>query len=281
MPAADVHFHEVGAVDAIVDIVGTAAALEHLGANVVVSPLPMGRGFVRAQHGVLPLPPPAVVECLAGLPTYDAGIDLELVTPTGAAIVAASATASARWPSLTPERVGWGAGRASLADRPNLLRLVLGRPSPSAAAARTHVVLEANLDDATGELVASAMDALLRAGALDAWASPITMKKGRPAVTVSVLATVAQADALAHVLLRESTSLGLRRYEVDRVERPRRVIEVSTPYGKIPVKIGEGPFGPPQMKPEHDACVAAAAAHDVPVREVMRAALVEASSVQK
>lgn len=273
-PIDDVHFHEVGAVDAIADVVGSAAALEWLGAELVVSPLPMGRGFVKAAHGTLPLPAPATVECLAGLATYDAGMDFELVTPTGAAIVGAHAGGSSRWPSMAPERVGWGAGTADLADRPNVLRAVLGAPVTAAHApgAATHAVLEANVDDATGELAASWIEALLAAGAVDVWATPITMKKGRPALTLSALARLEHADAVAHAMLRETTSLGLRRYEVTRAERPRRMVEVETPYGRIPVKVAEGPFGPPQLKPEFDACVAAARAHGVPVREVVRAA---------
>jgi len=271
----DVHFHEVGAVDAIADVVGSAAALEWLGAELVVSPLPMGRGFVKAAHGTLPLPAPATVECLAGLATYDAGIDFELVTPTGAAIVGAHASGSSRWPSMAPEHVGWGAGTAHLADRANVLRAVLGAPASAAHAggSATHAVLEANVDDATGELAASWIEALLAAGAVDAWATPITMKKGRPALTLSALARVDHADAVAHAMLRETTSLGLRRYEVSRAERPRRMVEVETPYGRIPVKVAEGPFGPPQVKPEFDACLAAARAHGVPVREVVRAAV--------
>jgi hypothetical protein len=304
-PIDDVHFHEVGAVDAIADVVGSAAALEWLGAELVVSPLPMGRGFVRAAHGTLPLPAPATVECLAGLLTYDAGIDFELVTPTGAAIVGAHASGSSRWPSMAPEHTGWGAGTADLADRPNVLRAILGMPATLGASAAgrhrhadvhhadahhadathadathadathaeaTHAVLEANVDDATGELAGTWIDALLAAGAVDAWATPITMKKGRPALTLSALARVEHADAVAHAMLRETTSLGLRRYEVARAERPRRMVEVETPYGRIPVKIAEGPFGPPQVKPEFDACLAAARAHGVPVREVVRAA---------
>jgi len=279
-PVDDVHFHEVGAVDAIVDVVGSAAALAHLGAELVVSPLPMGRGFVDAAHGTLPLPPPATIECLAGLATYDGGADFEFVTPTGAAIVGAHATGWHRWPSMTPERVGWGAGTAELSDRPNVLRAVLGAPStaphdhPTHA---THAVLEANIDDATGELFASWIEALLAAGAVDAWATPITMKKGRPALTVSALAPLDRADAVSHAMLRETTSLGLRRYDVVRTERPRRIVRVDTVYGAIPVKLGEGPFGPPQAKPEFDACAAAASAHGVPVREVLRAATVAAA----
>jgi hypothetical protein len=277
-PIDDVHFHEVGAVDAIADVVGSAAALEWLGAELVVSPLPMGRGFVKAAHGTLPLPAPATVECLAGLATYDAGIDFELVTPTGAAIVGAHASGSSRWPSMAPERTGWGAGTADLADRANVLRAILGAPIPATLpdghpnAATTHAVLEANVDDATGELAGSWIEALLAAGAVDAWATHITMKKGRPALTLSALARVEHADAVAHAMLRETTSLGLRRYEVTRAERPRRMVQVETPYGPIPVKIAEGPFGPPQVKPEFDACLAAARAHGVPVREVVRAA---------
>lgn len=274
MPIDDVHFHEVGAVDAIIDVVGSSAALEHLGAEVVVSPLPMGRGFVNARHGVLPLPPPAVVECLRGFQTYDAGIEFELVTPTGAAIVAGNATRSERWPSMTPLATGFGAGTAELADRPNVLRIVMGTPTPRAGDGATHAVLETNLDDATGEIVASAIETLLREGALDVWATPITMKKGRPALTLSVLAPLEQADRLAHALLRETPSLGVRRYEVSRVERPRRMVDVSTKYGTIAVKVAEGPFGAPQIKPEWDACAKAAREHGVTVREVIRAAIV-------
>jgi uncharacterized protein (DUF111 family) len=139
--------------------------------------------------------------------------------------------------------------------------------------------VEANIDDATGEIVALAIDALLAAGALDAWATPITMKKGRPALTVSALAPADRAEAVAAALLRETTTLGVRHYDVARLERPRRIVEVETRYGRIPVKVGGGAFGPPQVKPELDACARAAKAHGVPVREVVRAALVAAGDV--
>ncbi|HVY45310.1 MAG TPA: nickel pincer cofactor biosynthesis protein LarC [Minicystis sp.] len=278
----DVHFHEVGAVDAIVDVVGASAALVFLGADVVASPLPLGHGFVRARHGVLPLPAPAAVSCLRGVPTYAAGVEAELVTPTGAAIVASAAAHFARWPAFEPERVGWGGGQRELEDRPNLLRAVLGAPwAPDRAheGTGTHVVLDANVDDMTGEMAAHAIERLLAAGALDAWASPVTMKKGRPALVISALTTAARADALAAELLRETTSLGVRKSLVTRTERPRRTIEVATPYGTLPVKVSDGPFGPPQMKPEFDACAAAADKHGVPVREVLAAALAAARAV--
>jgi uncharacterized protein (TIGR00299 family) protein len=278
MPIDDVHFHEVGAIDALCDVVGASAALEYLGAELVVSPLPMGRGFVRARHGVLPLPAPATVECLAGLPTYDAGIDRELVTPTGAAIVGANATRASRWPDLRIERVGFGVGTQSLPDRPNLLRAVLGpvseehgaSPGPAIA---THSVLECNLDDATGELVGYCIETALREGALDAWATPNTTKKGRPGIVLSCLVPIALADRLTAALLRESTTIGVRRHDVSRVVRPRKEVIVQTSYGPISVKTSEGPFGSPQQKPEFDDCVRAATLHRVPVREVLAAAL--------
>jgi hypothetical protein len=280
VPVEQVHFHEVGAIDAIVDVVGSAAALDHIGATLVVSPLPMGRGFVRAAHGVLPLPAPATVECLEGLATCDGGLDFEFVTPTGAAIVGAHAARSASWPAMTPLRVGWGAGRADLTDRPNVLRAVLS-VADAAQLDRgrhfTHAVLETNVDDASGELAASWIEALLSAGALDAWAVPITMKKGRPALTIAALATIDKADALVDAMLRETTSLGVRRYDVVRSERPRHIEMVETPYGSIPVKIALGPYGPPQIKPEFDACLRASHEHGVPVREVLRVALVNGS----
>ncbi len=283
MPIEEVHFHEVGGVDAIVDVVGSAAALEWLDARLIVSPLPMGHGKVKARHGILPLPAPAVVECLKGFPTYDGKIAFELVTPTGAAIVGAHATSSSDWPSMVPERTGWGAGTADLPDRANLLRAVLGtevaQTAPTDRATGTHVVLEANIDDATGELLGTCIETLLAAGALDAWASPLTMKKGRPAYLLGALAPASLADTIATIILRESTSLGVRRHFVDRVERPRRIETVKTPFGPIPVKIAGGPYGPPQRKPELDACIEAAKMHGVPVRQVIDAAMVASATL--
>jgi pyridinium-3,5-bisthiocarboxylic acid mononucleotide nickel chelatase len=271
----DVHFHEVGAVDAIVDIVGAAACFTHLGAEVVASPLPMGRGFVECRHGTLPLPAPATIGCLRGVPTYDAGIDAELVTPTGAAILATVASRFERWPEFAPERIGWGGGSQRLPDRPNALRVVIGRPEPMEAisAGKSHVVLEANVDDMSGELAAHAIRALLSAGALDAWATPITMKKGRPGLTLSALCPAAAADTVTSVLLRETSSIGVRRIDAARTERPRQVVSVSTEFGAIPLKVSGGPWGPPQVKPEFDACARAAENAGVPVRQVIAAAL--------
>jgi pyridinium-3,5-bisthiocarboxylic acid mononucleotide nickel chelatase len=280
MPVADVHFHEVGAVDSIVDFVAAAAALDYLGATLWVSPLPMGRGFRKTEHGIIPLPAPATLECLAGFPTYDGGLPFEFVTPTGAALVAALGTPSpSAWPSLSPVATGFGAGTATLTDRPNILRAVLGQPNeaghPSEGAGPRSplTVLECNMDDITGELAASVLASALAEGALDAWVTPITMKKGRPAVTCSVLAYAADSERIAKLLLTESTSLGVRSYGVQRVERPRRTVTVETVYGSVPLKVSEGPYGPPVVKPEFDACQALAKKHNVPVREVIRLAL--------
>jgi uncharacterized protein (TIGR00299 family) protein len=278
VPVSEVHFHEVGAIDAIADIVGAAACFDYLGADVVASPLPLGRGSVKCRHGIIPLPAPASVLCLRGVPTYDAGIAAELVTPTGAAIVATVAGSFTGWPSFLPEHVGWGLGTAVLPDRTNALRAVLGEPwlANTSSAGATHVVVEANVDDLTGELAGHALNALIKAGALDAWLTPIQMKKGRPGLILSALCPVTAADRLGSILLRETSSLGYRKLPATRGERPRRIIEVATPYGPLPVKVGSGPWGSPQIKPEFDACAARAEELGVAVRDVVQVALVAA-----
>jgi uncharacterized protein (TIGR00299 family) protein len=274
IPIERVHFHEVGAVDAIIDIVGAAAAFVHLQAHVVATPLPLGHGFVHCRHGVIPLPAPATVECLQGVPTYAAGIEAETVTPTGAAIVATVCQQFIRWPEMIPERTGWGAGTTSFPDRPNVLRAVLGMPIGSSQFANDgHAVLEANIDDMTGELTGYVMALLMQSGALDAWAAPITMKKGRPGVVLSAIVAPMDAPRLSELILRETTTLGVRRTLAERVERPRRIIEIQTRFGTVPVKVAEGPFGPVQFKPEFDACVLVAQQHQVPVREVIAEAM--------
>lgn len=270
----DVHFHEVGAIDSIVDTIASALALDFLGASVVCSPLPMGRGFVRSAHGPLPLPAPATLHCLKGVPTYDSGIDVELVTPTGACLVRAAARSFARWPALAPIRIGLGAGTRELEDRPNVLRVVLGdslaeEPMPIA----THRVLEMNVDDLSGELAAVALSAAFEAGALDAWTTAIGMKKGRPAIMLSALAPADRAHEVAHALLRESSSLGLRIREVARLERPRRMVTVDTEFGPIAMKVAGGDGLPEQAAPEYEDCRRAAETHRIPVRQAYAAAI--------
>ncbi len=272
-----VHFHEVGAVDAIVDIVAASAALEWIGARVNSAPVPMSHGFVRAEHGVLPVPAPAVVEVLAGVPTYGVDVAAELVTPTGACLVRANATSFDRWPTMRPLATGFGAGTRTLpGERPNLLRVVLGEPvslqatDPSAA---THTVLETNLDDSTGQVAAHVTETLLREGALDAWTTPIGMKKGRPGLLLSALVRAPDRERMGRVLLRESNSLGVRAHAVSRLERPRRTESVETPYGPIPVKVADGDGLAPAAQPEFEVCRAVAAQRGVPLRVVQQAAL--------
>lgn len=277
IPIDKVHFHEVGAIDAIVDIIGAAAAFVHLGADVLASPLPLGNGFVTCRHGVIPLPAPATVECLCGVPTYSAGIEAETVTPTGAAIVSGVCRRFSQWPEMVPERIGWGAGTLSFPDRPNVLRAVLSRPVELAMTGHQgHAVLEANIDDMTGELAGHVISLLMQAGALDAWATPITMKKGRPGVVLSAIVAPGDSQRFSELMLRETTTIGVRRTVAERVERPRRIIEVQTRFGAIPVKVAEGPYGPAQFKPEFDVCAAIAEKNNVPVREVIAEALSKA-----
>ncbi|MEA2476791.1 MAG: pyridinium-3,5-bisthiocarboxylic acid mononucleotide nickel chelatase, partial [Actinomycetota bacterium] len=205
----DVHFHEVGAVDALVDIVGSCAALESLDVDTVVcSPIPTGRGFVQSQHGPLPLPAPAVVEILHGAPMFERG-DVETITPTGAALLQAFASEFGPMPGLKIEASGYGAGARDL-DIPNVLRVVVGEETPARIDSPNALILEANLDDMTPELVPYVIDSLLEAGAHDAWATPIVMKKGRPAVTIAALCDPTHKWHLMEILYRETTTLGIR-----------------------------------------------------------------------
>jgi uncharacterized protein (TIGR00299 family) protein len=277
VPADEVHFHEVGAIDSIIDVVGAAAGLEWLApASISSSPIPTGSGTLRCAHGILPIPAPATLEILRGIPTYDGGVSHELTTPTGAAILAASAQHFGPAPALIMRAVGYGAGDADFADRPNLLRLVLGevQHAGATATATSCLVLECNLDDMNPELFIHAEEAAFAAGALDVWLTPIQMKKGRPAVKLSALCTPgAVADAVAASLFRETTTLGLRSYPVERRVLARSFVTVTTAYGAIPIKVGTGPDGPLNFAPEHDACRAAARAHGVPLKDVYAAAM--------
>lgn len=269
----NVHFHEVGAVDSIVDIVAAAVCFDYIGAEVICSPLPMGRGMIHCAHGILPSPAPATLLCLREIPTFDAGIDAELVTPTGACLVSATATDFSRWPSMTAERIGWGAGSRELPDRPNLLRLVLGEKSDlhyqcAVATEDNHVLLEANIDDMSGEIAAYALQALLEAGALDVWITPILMKKNRPAIMLSALVRQLDVDRIARVFFAETTTLGLRVRPIDRIERNRRRVEVETRFGSIAIKIADGEGLPINIAPEYEECRRAAEMHRVSIKLV-------------
>ena len=272
-PVDAVHFHEVGAVDSIVDIVGAAAAFDHLGARVMCGPVPLGCGFVSTQHGVLPLPAPAVLELLAGVPVEGTEIRAELTTPTGAAIAKAVVERFGAIPAMIPERVGLGAGARSHETRPGVLRAILGAVSSAEPAGDgPYAVLEANLDDVTGEIAGHALERLLGAGALDAWIEPIQMKKGRPAIKLSALARREDLARLCGLVLSETTTLGVRHHAVGRVEMRREIREVETPYGAVRVKLAWGPSGSANAAPEFEDCRRAAEKAGVPVKRVVAAA---------
>jgi uncharacterized protein (TIGR00299 family) protein len=282
-PLARVHFHEVGGVDAIVDVVGASAALaylesEHGALGISLGPLPIGAGIGKSAHGSIPLPAPATLELMIGLPVRDPGFMGETVTPTGAALLRGFTellpSQLGKWVQMIPRAIGYGAGTRDFPDRANVVRLVLGELF--AANATKHVVLEANVDDVTGEVAAAAIEALFDAGALDAWAQPITMKKGRPAMTVSAIAPRDAEIQVSRALLAHTGSLGVRKYEVSRDERPRRFVDVSTAYGTVRVKIADGDGLPVVVHPELEVCRERAREHRVPVREVIRAAIAAA-----
>ena len=271
VPVEKVHFHEVGAIDSIVDVCGAAAVLELLGWPRLVSPPPeLGQGFVSTAHGRLPVPPPAVLEILRGTPVRPGGPPGEAVTPTGAALLAELAEViPGALPALVPARVGYGVGTSRWPDRPNVVRLTLGRET----AASDLWVLEANLDDCPGQLVARAIEAALAAGALDAWSAPLTMKKGRPGFLLGALAPRERRDEVARVLVEETTTLGVRFHAVDRLELERELVAVTTAYGTVRVKVARRGAALVGAHPEYDDCLARATEHRVPVKEVMAAAM--------
>jgi len=272
VPIERVHFHEVGAVDSIVDVCAAAAVLEILGwPRVLCAPPELGQGFVTAAHGRLPVPPPAVVEILKGIPVRPGGPQGEAVTPTGAALLAVLAEVAdpSTFPALVAEEVGYGVGTARWSDRPNVLRMTLGEEAERGGL----WVIEANLDDCPGQLVARAIEAALAAGAKDAWAAPLTMKKGRPGMLLGALAAADRREAVARVFLDETTTLGVRLHPVERIELERELVPVRTAYGEVRVKVGRRGDAVVGAHPEYDDCLARAREHGVAVREVLAAAL--------
>ena len=273
--ADDVTFHEVGALDAIVDVVGAAAGFTTLGVDRIhCSALPMGAGLVRAAHGPLPVPGPAVAALMRGRAVrFDDGAS-ELVTPTGAAIVAALAAPDSV-PELRVERIGYGAGDRVLADRPNLLRIVLGEPVQAAAGDEV-VVMEATVDDTLPELWEHVLERLLEAGAKDVFLTPAVMKKSRPGVTLSVIAAPEDRDRMAGIVFTETSTIGLRWMPWRRLVLPRETRAVETEYGTVAVKVAVAPDGSANLAPEFEDCRRIARARGVAVKLVYQAALAAA-----
>lgn len=277
---SQVHFHEVGGIDAIVDVVGTCSALELLGVDTVyASAVATGTGMVRSAHGLLPNPAPAVVELLRGAPTYGRDVSVELTTPTGAALLAALTSGYGPLPPMTVVATGFGAGSRELDDLPNTTQVVVGEAGGTAASGHTTpgqpvVLLETNVDDATGETLAHAVAVLLEAGAHDAWITPIVMKKGRPAYTVSALCDPALAAQVAGVLTAETGSLGVRGTTMERWPRSRRAGEVEVAGFPVRVKVSPG-----RVKVEHDDAARVARGTGLPLREVVSRAEAEVGRV--
>jgi hypothetical protein len=274
VPPEAVHFHEVGGVDAIVDVVGAALGVERLGiTSIHVAPLPLGSGIVDSAHGRLPVPAPATIELLRGFEVKAGDGAGEMVTPTGAAILRGFGAVSGAPASFRPSRSGYGAGTRTLADRPNVLRIVLGDAAPPPGLeADEMLAIETNIDDMNPELYEHAVERIFAAGAADVTLVPAQMKKGRPGVVLQVLAPPERRDAIAAVLFAETTTIGVRFHAVGRLKLAREVREVTTEYGPIAVKISGPPAGPRTIAPEYESCRAAAARHGVALRVVYEAA---------
>jgi uncharacterized protein (TIGR00299 family) protein len=268
-----VTFHEVGAIDSIVDICGTAIAFTQLSVErAFSSAIPTGLGMARTEHGMMPIPAPAVVELLRGAPMYSRGVPVELVTPTGAAILAATVEGFGELPAMRMERVGYGAG-THRTDFPNVLRVMIGEEAEAASYGlepplTDELLLETNLDDLNPELYGYVLERLFEAGAQDAWLTPIVMKKGRPAITISVLCSPTRQEAIRQVLFRETGTLGIRGTIVQKQALEREWVEVRTAHGNVRVKIGRLEEVAVSVSPEYEDCAAVARVAGVPVRDV-------------
>lgn len=276
----EVHFHEVGAKDAIIDIVGTHLLIHMLGIEAVyASDIHLGTGFTKAAHGKIPVPAPATLGLLTGVPTYSTGIQAELVTPTGAALLAELAQGFGTMPHMTITGVGYGAGSRDL-EIPNLLRVVLGTDRTSLSTDTVQIV-ETNIDDMNPEHYDHVSHKLFEAGAADVYFTPIIMKKGRPAVKLTALVPEGKLGEVARVLFRETTTFGIRTYPVQRKKLERSFLNVSTTWGNVNVKVGYLDGRINVISPEHDDCRRLAQESGVPLREIYERARQEAEALLK
>ena len=276
VPVESIHFHEVGAVDAIVDIVCAAVGIEALGVDeIVCSPLNVGGGTVNCTHGTFPIPAPATLELLKGAPSYSSGVQAELVTPTGAAIAATLSNRFGHFPEMKMEKSGYGAGSRDFPGHPNILRIVVGEALPVLTAKtkrETISVLEANLDDLNPQVFGYVLDKLLEEGALDVFGMPVQMKKNRPGTLLTVLCKPEDADKLTDLLFSETTTLGVRRREESRQILARRWESVRTAWGEVRIKIASMNGTVTNYAPEYEDCRRIAAEHHVPLKAVMQEA---------
>jgi uncharacterized protein (TIGR00299 family) protein len=267
-----VHFHEVGAVDSIADVVGSAIGLDLLGVErVVCSPVPTGSGFIEIAHGRVSIPAPATAELLQGVPIAPSDVQAELTTPTGVAIVSTVAEGFGPLPAMRIERIGYGAGTRDLEMQANLLRLIVGHTDDAIEADQVWI-LETNLDDVSGEVIGHTTARLMDAGALDVYTTAIQMKKNRPAVMLSVIGQADDVQRLEEILFRETTTLGIRRWPAGRHKLQREACQVETPWGPVAGKLATGAGGAARFSPEYEDCRRVAAERQVPLAEVYEAA---------
>ena len=265
-PVEDVHFHEIGAIDSIVDIVGTALGMDYLQIErIFASKIPLGRGTVSCAHGILPVPVPATIEILKDVPVYGTDIPYELVTPTGAAIIKTLAAQFGSVPEMTITGTGYGSGSRDIEQVPNLLRLVLGR---STETAERMVMVETCIDDMNPEVYGFILDGLMAAGALDVYMIPVFMKKNRPGTLLQALCPLGCRESIIRQLLMETTTLGVRYYDVNRRTLEREAVFVETKFGPIAAKRVKRPDGSIRIAPEYEACKAVAAANNMPLGDV-------------
>lgn len=281
-PVDHVHFHEVGALDAIVDVVGAAICFDYLKIDrFACSPLHVGSGMVQMAHGRFPIPPPAVAELLRGVPFYSSDIKGELLTPTGAAIITTVCSEYGPIPQMTTESTGYGAGTREYPDFPNVLRALLGETDAASATDERLWMIETNLDDASPQIIGHVMDLVLELGALDCFFTPVQMKKNRPGVLLSALCGPDEKEAVMKLLFMETTTLGVRSYEVFRRALQRSVVQVETQYGPIDVKVGHLDGRIVNEMPEFEQCRAAAAKAGVPLKVVEEAARVALAKMRQ
>jgi uncharacterized protein (TIGR00299 family) protein len=273
MPIDQVHLHEVGALDSIIDIVGAVFGLEWFGADrVVCSPLNVGGGMTKSAHGVFPVPAPATVTLLGGAPVYGGAIQQELVTPTGALVATSYASSYGPMPAMSIKRVGYGAGERDFPSTPNVLRVLVGDDLASPAGERV-VVIECEIDDMNPQIYGTVMDQLYEAGALEVFYVPVQMKKNRPGTLLTVVGPVTLRPVLSEIVFRETTTIGLRFQEMDRDCLQRETVSVETPLGVVRFKVARREGRVVNVAPEFDDCVRLADAHHLPVKDVQAAAI--------
>jgi len=272
-PIEKIHFHEVGALDAIIDVVGAAICFDLIGAeHFICSPLRVGTGTVQMAHGQFPVPPPAVAELLRGVPVYAGDLAGEFVTPTGAAIITSVCGSYGPLPAFAIQSTGYGAGTREYQDFPNVLRVFVGDSAQAPGGDETLLMIETNVDDASPQVCGYVLERALELGALDCYLTPVHMKKNRPGVLISILCRPQEREMFLQMLFAETTTIGVRSYEVSRRALAREMVRVETQFGPIDVKVARMPDGTVKTMPEYDQCAAAARKCGVALREVQDAA---------